>query len=425
MNPLRWLLRLLFPPLTRDVSQLEPRPGQEDAADEVVDTEVRPLKPNHLRLTLRDRRLLPKRARRLPFGKRKRLMAKNEAARLFGGTLRTRNREIRDLLPDEEQLRRYGLPVWRTEADLAEALEVSVRELRFFSIHRQRERVRHYVSFAIPKRSGGRRVILAPKRRLKRLQRALLRLLVDRLPVSEQAHGFLKGRSIRTGAECHVGKRVLVQLDLADFFPSITYPRVRGLLIALGYGYPVAACLATLLTEAERQPVEAEGTVYQVPVGPRHCPQGAPTSPGLANAMTLRLDRRLSGLARRLGFAYTRYADDLTFSGDDVARVGALLRVARQVVSAEGFAVNEGKTRVSRSGGAQRVTGVTVNRVLGLSRRERRRLRAAIHQAVAAPGGPPPGALAELRGRLAYLGMLNPAQAEPLRRRLAGRGGDK
>lgn len=423
MTLLRRLWRLLFPPPTRDVSRLEPRPGQADAVDEVVDTEVRPLKPGHLRLTHRDRRLLPKRKPVVRLRKRKRLMGRDEAARLFGGTLRTRNREIRDLLPDEEQLRRYGLPLWRTEADLAAALDVSVRELRFFSIHRQKERVRHYVSFAIPKRSGGQRVILAPKRRLKRLQRALLRLLVDRLPVSEQAHGFRKGRSIRTGAEVHLGRRVLVQLDLADFFPSITYPRVRGLLIALGYGYPVAACLATLLTEALRQPVSVEGEVYQVPVGPRRCPQGAPTSPGVANALTLRLDRRLSGLARRLGFAYTRYADDLTFSGDDPSRVKALLRLARQVVRAEGFAVNEKKTRVSRSGGAQRVTGVTVNRVLGLSRRERRRLRAAIHRALAAPGGPPPGVLAELRGRLAYLGMLNPAQAEPLRRRLEDRGG--
>jgi hypothetical protein len=264
------------------------------------------------------------------------------------------------------------------------------------------------VTFAIPKRRGGERLILAPKRELKALQRQLLGLLAEKLPVSEHAHGFRGGRSIRSNAEPHVGKRVVVKLDLQDFFPSVHVGRVRGLLVALGYAYPVAATLAALMTEAPRQPVVDGGVVYHVPVGSRHCVQGAPTSPALCNALLLTLDHRLAGLARHFGFSYSRYADDLTFSGDDAtqAQVQALIRLASRVVAAEGFRVNRDKTRILRSGGRQTVCGVVVNRDLGLSRRDRRRLRAELHQAALAGRE----ADARLRGRLAYLGMLNPEQ---------------
>ena len=133
--------------------------------------------------------------------------------------MRTRNRNLRDLLTDEEQLNRYGLPVWKTEEDVAKAIGISLKELWFFAIHRERERQPHYVTFAIPKRSGGKRLIMAPKRRLKAIQRKLLELLVGKLPLSEHAHAFRRGRSIRTGAEPHVGKRFVLKLDLKDFFP--------------------------------------------------------------------------------------------------------------------------------------------------------------------------------------------------------------
>lgn len=136
-------------------------------------------------------------------------------------------------------------------------------------------------------------MIFAPKRRLKALQRHLNELLVWKLPVSTHAHGFVTGRSIRTGADPHVGRAFVLHLDLKDFFPSVTFARVRGLLIAHGYAYPVAATLAALCTEARRQPVEIDGELFHVPVGQRHCVQGAPTSPGLCNAMVLRLGRRV------------------------------------------------------------------------------------------------------------------------------------
>jgi retron-type reverse transcriptase len=412
-----WARRFFGGRPRRDVTRL-PGIDDADAVSETIDVSGGPLKPHHRRRALRDPRLLPKAIRHTVRGKRRRVLARDEADRLFAGTLRTTNRHIRDLAPDVEQIERHGLPVWRTEADVAQALGVSVRELRFFAMHREKEKAPHYVCFAIPKRSGGERLILAPKPRLKALQRRLLDLLVSRLPVSEQAHGFRKARSIRTGAEPHVGRGMLVQMDLKDFFPTVTHPRVRGLLIALGYGYPVAATLAALMTESPRQPVEVDGVVYHVPVGPRHCVQGAPTSPGLCNAVTVKLDHRLRGLATAMGFRYTRYADDLTFSAEAPRDPAGLVSAATQIVQAEGFAVNTAKTRVSRRGRRQVVTGVSVASVLGLSRRERRRLRARIHRL---GSDADPAEAARVEGHLAYVRMLNPAQAEALRRSWRGR----
>jgi len=386
-------------------------------------TPVSPVKPGHRRLALRDEHLLPTlvasehtvTARR----PRKRYFPADEARRLFSPTLRTHDRNLRSLTTDEAQLARYGLPIWHTETALAAALEVELKALRLFSTHSAKDRCVHYVTFAIPKRSGGERVIMAPKTRLKRVQRQLNALLVSKLPVSEYAHGFRSRFSVRTNAEPHVGKDVILRLDIKDFFGSIHFGRVRGLLIALGYGYPVATTLAALMTEAVRQPVVVGETRFFPPVGSRACPQGAPTSPGLSNAVTVKLDRRLAGLARRYGFAYTRYADDLTFSGNDIAAAHALRLLAPRVVEEEGFIVNQLKTQVRRSGSRQTVTGVVVNDVLGLSRQDRRRLRAAIHQYfLAHAGGSADRAkLARLDGKVAYLSMLNAVQA----RRLAAR----
>ncbi|HEX7861116.1 MAG TPA: reverse transcriptase family protein [Verrucomicrobiae bacterium] len=251
---------------------------------------------------------------------------------------------------------------------------------------------------------------MAPKRQLKAIQRRLVPLLIEKLPVSDVAHGFRKGRNIRTGAEPHVGQRVLLRIDLQDFFPTVTFARVRGLLIAYGYGYRVATTLAVLITEAQRQPVDLDGVIYHLPVGPRHCVQGAPTSPGICNALLIRLDRRLAGLAKKRGLTYTRYADDLTFSGPvDLDTIHRFRCAATRLIQAEGFNINRDKTRVMPPSARQTVTGVTVNKTLGLSRQHRRKLRAALHQAQKAGQIP-----STLNGKLAYLSMLNPAQAKAL-----------
>src|SRR5215510_9584240 len=407
----------------RDVSSLT---GSGEAAfkeatfkQEVIRTGG-PLKPQHHRLIARDNRLLPKpppdpNRRRWPPPPKIKYLSEREADRLFGPSLRTRNRDVMDLAADEEQLKRYGLPVWKTEKELAAALSLTVGKLRHFCQHRQRETVPHYITFAIPKRCGGERLIHAPKRRLKEALRKLDRLLVCKLPRSEHAHGFVRGRSIASNAAAHVGKAVVIRFDIKDCFPSIHYGRVRGLLIALGYSYPVAAALSVLMTEAPRQPVAAEGKLYHVPTGPRVCVQGAPTSPGLCNAILLRLDRRLAGLAAKHGFTYTRYADDLAFSGDDAAKVAKIMKLVPEIVAAEGFAVNAEKTRILRGGRRQAITGVVVNKAIGLSRQERRKLRAALHrQKAQAATAASAGERLRLMGKLAYLAMLNKAQAAAL-----------
>jgi RNA-directed DNA polymerase len=425
---IQWFLNLFRrKPARRDVSRLGGDDQSLDHVEETVVSDGAPLNPAHRRRAVRDPRLLPKPRRKLSVWggpKPARVMSADEARRLFSATLRTKNREIRDLLVDEEQLQRYGLPLWRSEDELAEALGISVKQLRHFSIHREADPVCHYVTFAIPKRNGSPRLIMAPKRRLKALQRELLRQLVEQLPVSEHAHGFRRKRSIRTGAEPHVGRPVVLRMDLKDFFPSVTFGRVRGLLVALGYSYPVATVLAVLMTEAPRQPVEIDGQILFTPVGPRHCVQGAPTSPGLCNAIALRLDRRLAGLARSFKWSYTRYADDLAFSGDDPAQCQALRAIAMRICREEGFQVNHDKTRIARQGQRQAVTGVTVNQTLGLSRKERRRLRAMIHRTRTEiqNGTADPAQLNSLRGKLAYLAMLNPEQAAKLRKRLDDEG---
>ena len=398
---------------TRQVATL-PDPDDSNTVEEVVETSGGPLKPHHRRLAYRDPRLLPKKelqsASAWPPRKKKRLYSDSEARRLFSETHRTRNRSIRDLASHVDHLNRHGLPLWESEQDIAESLGLTVGQLQHFSIHRQRETTPHYVTFAIPKRGGGYRLIHAPKKRLRAIQRQLNEYLVGRLPVSRHAHGFRRGRSVASNAQPHVGRAFVIRMDLKDCFPSINYRRVRGLLISLGYAYPVATTLAVLMTEAPRQPVVASGKTFHVPLGPRVCVQGAPTSPGLCNAILMRMDRRLSGLAQRYDCNYTRYADDLSFSGDDTNAIKVLMSLTTRIAGEEGFEINHRKTRVQRQGRHQQVTGVTVNQQAGLSRRQRRRIRAAIHQMDPTDGS----ACRRLKGTLAWLQMLNPGQARPL-----------
>lgn len=403
-------------PVVRDLSTVA-FSGEANVKQEVIQTGG-PWKTMHRRLALRDPRLLPKPPPKpYRYGDPKPPVIKHftraEARRLFSAAFRTGNRNVRDLATDEAQLNRYGLPVWKSESDVAAALGLPANALQHWTVHRMRERVSHYVTFAVPKRSGGERLIHAPKCRLKAALRRLNELVLAKLPVSEHAHGFVKGRSIASNARPHVGRAVVLRFDIKDCFPSIHFGRVRSLLLALGYSYPVANVLALMMTEAPRQPVAAEGHVYNVAVGRRACVQGAPTSPALCNAVLLRLDHRLAGLAKKHGFAYTRYADDLTFSGDDVGKITAFLRLVPKVVADEGFAINADKTRVMRKGARQTVAGVIVNTDMGLSRQERRRLRAEIHNGRRAATRDPI-ALRRLQGKLAYLYMLNPQQAGAL-----------
>jgi RNA-directed DNA polymerase len=323
-----------------------------------------------------------------------------------------------------ERLQRLGLPVLTSEQDLADRLGISLSRLRWFTFDKAAETTWHYVRYTVPKRSGGERVILAPKPELKALQRRALAEIIGKAPVALAAHGFVPGKSTVTNARAHVGKQVLVKLDLQDFFPSITFARVRGMLIALGYPFAVAAALALLCTEYDRETFEREGTRYFISVGPRHLVQGAPTSPALANLVTWGLDRRLMGLAKARGFTYTRYADDLVFSGDDPAAARDLRIMVERIIRDEHFTVNRAKTKIARQSARQIVTGLVVNEHLNTPRSLRRQLRAILHNA-ARDGLPAQNRdaradyAAYLQGMIAYVQASNPVYAAKLRADLA------
>jgi len=281
---------------------------------------------------------------------------------------------------DEARLVRQGLPVLPSPEALADALGLDRGQLRFLCYERTVSAVTHYARFQVPKKTGGTRIISAPMPRLKAVQRWLLDHVLEAPAMHDAAHGFAPGRSIVSNARPHVGAGIVVNLDLSDFFPTIVYPRVKGLFVALGYGESTATALALLCTEADKTQILLGGERLYVAEGPRRLPQGAPTSPALSNLLCRRLDRRLAGLARKRGFVYTRYADDLTFSGARDADVGILLRDAHRIIVDEGFVVRPDKTRVLRRGGKQEVTGLTVNDRLGVDRKTLRRFRALLHQ---------------------------------------------
>ncbi len=287
---------------------------------------------------------------------------------------------------DQARLRAQGLPVFETAQEIATAVGISVPELRFLGYSRSTARTTHYRRFRLAKKSGGTRLISAPLPRLKRMQRWLLDHVLDKVASHDAAHGFRAGRSIVSNAQGHVGARVVVNVDLKDFFPTVTFPRIRGVFRSLGYGEFAATLFALIASEPDTTRVELDAVAYHVAEGPRRLPQGAPTSPAITNLLCRRLDRRLHHAAKKLGYVYTRYADDLTFSeplvralGARDDRVGQLLAQVRFVVAAEGFVVHEGKTRVLRRGRQQEVTGVVVNDKLGVDRATLRRFRAFLH----------------------------------------------
>jgi len=263
-----------------------------------------------------------------------------------------------------------------------------------------------YVEFEIDKATGGKRPIAAPRAPLRKVQRTILRKILDKLPMHDAAHGFVKGRSTVTNAKPHEGAALVVKLDLVDFFPTLHFRRVRGVLGQLGYSEAIAHLLASLCTY---RPVLEDGYV----AWPGVLPQGAPTSPALANLACRRLDARLAALAKKSGAAYTRYADDLTFSfKSEPKTLGRFLWWVDQICQQEGFSENARKRRVLRKKTQQRVTGIVVNSGLFVPRRDRHRFRAILtnvkKNGVAAEAKGNEDFPAYLRGFAAYVKMVQP-----------------
>ncbi len=314
----------------------------------------------------------------------------------------------------EERAAENGLPPMDKPRQLADALGLSVSELRWLTYHRDAATGVHYRRFTIPNRDGSERAIWEPLPKLLDAQRWVLRNVVECLPVHGAAHGFLAGRSTASNAAAHTDAKILLKADIKDFFPSVTLPRVRGIFRKAGYREQIATLLALLCTESPREVVEADGKTWYIAMGPRCLPQGAPTSPGLTNVLCLRLDQRLTGLAEKLGWRYTRYADDLTFSlpagHKGAPRLGALIGGIKHIVAEEGFQLHPTKTRVARAGARQKVTGLVVNGGDGprTPRALRRQIRAALHNLEQGKPLREGESLEQLEGYAAYIYMTQP-----------------
>lgn len=318
-----------------------------------------------------------------------------------------------DLDNAQKRLLENQLPNITRVKELAAALELSVSELRWLCYHREASTHSHYTRFEIPKRSGGMREIWAPRPKLKQAQRWVLDNILDGLLVHGAAHGFLAGRSIASNAAQHTNSRVIIKLDIEDFFPSISWKRVKGVFRKAGYSEQIATLLALLCTESPREVVQHNDQEYFVALADRCLPQGAPTSPALTNALCLRLDRRMAGIAQKYGWRYSRYADDLTFSMPNTSKkqpnIKAILGGVQRVMGDEGFKLKREKTRIIRQSQAQQVTGLVVNGK-GLPRVDRklkRQMRAAIHNLQQGKPLPEGETIERLRGYAAYIAMTD------------------
>lgn len=217
-----------------------------------------------------------------------------------------------------------------------------------------------YRTFEIPKRSGGLRTISAPYPLLLETQRWINRSILSKLQTHDAAHGFVKERSIIGNAARHLNCHSLLRIDLKDFFPSIGIRRILGVFRWMGYTPTVGYYLAALCSLED-------------------ClPQGAATSPTLSNVIANSLDRRISALASGCGLNYSRYADDLIFSGNRIAL--STVDFIRGIIKDEGFEINEEKTFLASGNKKKIVTGISVvGERLKLPRNTRRLLRQELH----------------------------------------------
>lgn len=253
---------------------------------------------------------------------------------------------------------------------LAETLGIDVKKLKYYIYN---PKGRKYTEFRIPKKSGGKRIIHAPITALKILQTKLSEILYKIYRPRHAAKGFVIGESIVTNARVHVGRRVVFNIDIKDFFGLINFGRVYGLFQSAPFNFnkEVAACLGKMVCFAGK------------------LPQGAPTSPIISNMICIRLDKELQIFARKNALLYTRYADDITFSTDlksfsanVVVGSGRKVEVGEELLkifSGNGFEINPLKSRVYYRHNRQMVTGLIVNKGVNVPRRYIRHLRGIIH----------------------------------------------
>lgn len=272
----------------------------------------------------------------------------------------------------------FVLQIAHSVQDVARAL--GLEPDKFFYVLQHTDDGIYYKNFLIPKKKGGFREISAPKKGLGLAQTRLFDLLQKKFKPKPSVKGYTKGESFLSNARYHEGQKWVLNIDVKDFFPSITFPRVRGLFMSSYFGFNdrVATILARTCTTA------------------RGLPQGARTSPIIANMVAANLDKKLLKIALENKLRYTRYADDITFSSSQRVIPSSVvqswepnfgsreIRLGNAVLDAfhsSGFAVNEEKTRLSMSYERQEVTGLVVNKTANLWRNDVSRIRMKLHSA--------------------------------------------
>lgn len=339
--------------------------------------------------------------------------------------------------PSASQPPSGALPRIDSIPDLAALLDLDVGRLLWFADTKQwNRRARpgplHHYRYEWRTRPGRiPRLLEIPEQRMRRAQRTLLEKVLGLIPTNAAAHGFVPGRSAITGATRHTGSDIVVSLDLTTFFARVTAVRIYGTLRQSGLSEPVAHVITGLCTNAVPPRVLAamppggapeERFALRQALATSHLPQGAPSSPMLANLAIRRLDSRLTGWADAVDATYTRYADDLAFSGGSTLakRPDAFIRGAQRIIEDEGHSANPRKTRVRRQGVRQSVTGIVVNQHANVSRTEFDRLKATIHNCVV--HGPHTqnhrgvdDFRAHLLGRISWVENLNPQRGLKLR----------
>ena len=260
-----------------------------------------------------------------------------------------------------------------------------------------------YSLFDLPKRAGGIRTICSPNNELKRLQRAILEEILWDYKMPAHVHGCVRGRSIATNARPHINKPLVITIDIKDFFSSVTAPTVRKIYQqSFGCDDKAADLLTTLTTYGN------------------FLPQGAPTSPTLANIAALPLDSSIQAICaeKSIVCAYTRYVDDITISGDN--KLALMLGPFYRAVASHGFKANADKLKVGRPSERQKVTGVVVNKKLNPPKKLIRKVRQllyycdkfGIEEHCERMDITPVEFLRDLYGLMGYIHMLQPELGE-------------
>ena len=292
---------------------------------------------------------------------------------------------------DEAALAERGMPMMQTPDDIADWLGMKLARLAWLVHHFSAGRAEtpqksHYSYHWAAKSKGGWRLIESPKKQLKQAQYRILNEILNQIPLHGAAHGFCCGRSIVTNAEPHAGRFVVMKWDLENFYPTVGFSRVVAIFRSVGYCREAAIWLARLTTTALPSnasfPPGEPSAMH--PYLRRHLPQGAPTSPALANLSAYRLDVRLSGLARSFGATYTRYADDLTFSGNErfANSLRTFIPLVKQICRLERFRLHPNKRKVLRRHQRQLIAGVVVNAKPNIARDNFDRLKAILTNCV-------------------------------------------